>query len=264
MGWADEETQKGFTRREWVRLGMVAGSVGAIGGLGGLVTGQLLPPPYKFAGEIRETIEYTKFPTPQWWNARAGTAVRTSDFQEWQGATGVWRGLVQDGKYVPGTGLPCLIIRIKREDQFFRVPTPAEMPAPLPEGFDLVFDDPALDAANGGTRIVVLFDRCVHLCCYPGWHVVTSPPPGRSYADYGASPPTYDQFRQDPVYCVCHGSQYDPMVLVVNTNDRNGSRYVGAWRVHGPAPRALPVIPVRAQGANLVGGMVNPAWYVYC
>src|SRR3989442_2302022 len=54
------------------------------------------------------------------------------------------------------------------------------------------------------------------------------------------------------------------MVLVVNTNDKSGAQYVGAWRVHGPAPRALPVIPVKAQGLNLVGGMANPVWYVYC
>src|SRR3989442_8835557 len=54
------------------------------------------------------------------------------------------------------------------------------------------------------------------------------------------------------------------MVLVVNTNDKNGAQYVGAWRVHGPAPRALPVIPVKASGLNLIGGMADPAWYLYC
>ncbi len=267
MSWEQEEKEKGWTRREWVKLGMTAGAIGTIGGLGGLVTGQILPPPYKFSGEIRETIQYTKFPTPQWWNKKAGTPVRVSDFQEWQGATGVWRGLFQDGKYVPGTGFPCLIIRIKREtgdNPFFTYPTLEQLPAPLPTGFDLFFDDKDIDAANGGTRIVVLFDRCVHLCCYPGWQVVDNPPPGRDYSAYGASPPTYVQFGKDPVYCVCHGSQYDPMLLVVNVNDKNGARYVGAERVHGPAPRALPVIPVKAQGLNLVGGMADPAWYIYC
>jgi Rieske Fe-S protein len=94
--------------------------------------------------------------------------------------------------------------------------------------------------------------------------VIDNPPPLRDYATYGASPPTYVQFNQDPVYCVCHGSQYDPMLLVVNTNDKNGAKYVGAQRVHGPAPRALPVIPVQAQGQNLVGGMADPNWYIYC
>jgi len=264
MSWEDGEKEKGWTRREWVRLSLTAGAIGSIGGLGGLVTGQILPPPVKFSGEIRESIQYTKFPTPQWWNARAGTPVRPGDFAEWQGATGVWRGLFQEGRYVPGTGLACLIIRVKREDTFFTFPSESELPDPLPEGFRLFFDDPDLDAANGGTRIVVVFDRCVHLCCYPGWHVVFDPPPARDYSAYNAEPPTYKEFGVDPIYCVCHGSQYDPMLLVVDRNTKNGARYVGAQRVHGPALRALPVIPVRLEGGAMVGGMPNPAWFVYC
>jgi len=151
MSWEKEEKEKGMTRREWVQIGVGAGLVASLAGLGGLVAGQILPPPYKFTGEIRETIQYTKFPTPQWWNNKAGTTVRVSDFQEWQGATGVWRGLFQDDKYVPGTGFPVIIVRIKRESQFFSVPPPSQMPAPLPTGFNLYFDDATLDAANGGS-----------------------------------------------------------------------------------------------------------------
>jgi len=278
VSWEEEEQEKGWTRREWVKLGLTASAIGSVASLGGLAVGQLLPPPYKFEGEIRETIQYTKFPTPQWWNARAGSPVRVTDFQEWQGATGVWRGLFQGTTYVPGTGYPCMIIRIKREDQFFTEPPADQLPETFKKlqatdsAFHLYFDDPTLDPAKGGTRIVVLFDRCVHLCCTPGWHVVTNPPPAGDYVAYGASPPTYVQVAQDPVYCVCHGSQYDPMLLVVNVNPKNGEPYVGAERVHGPAPRALAVIPVKPQGLNLIGGMpLDPAtgkldfaWYTYC
>ncbi len=287
MSWEDEEREKGWTRREWVKLGLTAGALGSIASLGGLAAGQLLPPPYKFEGEIRETIQYTKFITPQWWNAKAGSPVRVADFQEWQGATGVWRGLFQGTTYVPGTGYPCMIIRIKRENQYFKVPPDDQLPGAFKKlqetdsAFQLYFDDPTLDAANGGTRIVVLFDRCVHLCCYPGWHVVDNPPPGTDYyPTYVATDPTVDPsvvptwaaFNQRPVYCVCHGSQYDPMLLVVNINPKNDEPYVGAERVHGPAPRALAVIPVKLQGQNLVGGMPldpasgnpDPAWYTYC
>jgi Rieske Fe-S protein len=281
VSWETEEKESGWTRREWLKVGIGAASIGVFAGLGGLVSGQILPPPYKIPGEIRETIQYTKFPTPQWWNAKAGTPVRVSDFKEWQGATGAWRGLYQGTTYVAGTGFPCLIIRIKREtgpNPFFTVPAEDQLPPNFKElvatdpAFHLFFDDPNLDPSNGGTRIIVLFDRCVHLCCYPGWHVVDNPPPARDYSTYGATPPTYEQFKQDPIYCVCHGSQYDPMLLTVNVNDKNGKPYVGATRVHGPAPRALPVIPVKAQGENLVGGMpIDPAskqadaaWFTYC
>ena len=130
MSWEKEEKEKGMTRREWVQLGVGAATVASLAGLGGLVAGQILPPPYKMTGEVRDTIQYTKFPTPQWWNTKAGTPVKVSDFQQWQGATGVWRGLFQDTTYVPGTGYPCMIIRIKRESQFFTEPTADHEPVP--------------------------------------------------------------------------------------------------------------------------------------
>src|SRR5216684_1794198 len=138
-----EEKERGMTRRDWVRVGMSAGAVGAVLGLGGLSIGQILPPPLKFTGEIRETIQYTKFPPTDptadlWWNTKAGTAVKVTDFdREWKGATGVWRGLFQNNSWVPGTGFPCLIIRIKREGTYFKAPADADIPAKLPAGFSL-------------------------------------------------------------------------------------------------------------------------------
>src|SRR2546426_1100824 len=75
--------------------------------------GQLLPPPVKFTGELREQMYYTKWPTDAWWNGRQGQPIRVSDFAEWQGASGVWRGLFLHGQWVPGTGFPVLVIRVK-------------------------------------------------------------------------------------------------------------------------------------------------------
>lgn len=281
MSWELEEQVRGWTRREWLRFGIGAASLGTTAGLGGLVAGQILPPPYKLEGEVRNTIQYTKFPTPQWWNSRAGTTVKASDMSVWQGATGIWRGLFNlEGRWVPGTGFPVLVIRVQREDRFFSAPAEAEWPNPLPEGFGLYFDDADLDPANGGTRIVVLVDRCVHLCCNPGYHVVDNPPPARDYGAYSPpgtnveeQVPTWYQFGQDPVYCVCHGSQYEPMRLVVNRHPAPPRpRYIGAQRAHGPAERALPLVPLRQQGPNLEGGLpLDPGsnepvmtWYTYC
>ncbi len=265
MSWEEEEKPRGWTRREWVKLSMTLGTVGALGGLGGLLTGQLLPPPFQQSGEVREGLFYTRFPTPQWWNSKDGTAVHVSDFQEWQGATAVWRGLYQGNQLLPGTGFPCLVIRVPYDSQYFTFPTAADMSAagiaPPPTGFEYFYKD---DTTK--TQIVVFYDRCVHLCCYPGWHVVTNPPPGR---DYIITPPTWKYYStatqiNDPIYCICHGSQYDPLLLTINFNPHSNVNYIGATRVHGPAPRALVVIPVKAQGGALIGGMPNPAWYVYC
>ena len=271
MSWEAEEATKGMTRRQWVRMGMALGTFGALGGLGGLVTGQLLPPPVQFNGEIRETIAYVRWPTFQWWNGKDGLPVKVADFQNvWDGATGVWRGLFQDNQWIPGTGFPVIIIRVKRKATGATVPASTDLTsngvAPPPAGFELFYSDPTPTASDpDGTQIVVFFDRCVHLCCYPGWHVVYNPPPATNYLDYVSTmPPTVQYYQQDPIYCICHGSQYDPLLLTININPKNGTPYVGAERVHGPAPRALPLVPTKVVGGALVGGMPDPNWYVYC
>src|SRR2546425_13007337 len=121
MRWEKEERKKGMPRRDWVRVGMAAGAVGAVLGLGGLSIGQILTPPLKFTGEIRETIQYTKFPPTDptadlWWNTKAGTAVRVSAMdRDWKAAPGGWRDPYQSDQCVPGTGLPCVTIRRRRE-----------------------------------------------------------------------------------------------------------------------------------------------------
>jgi len=254
MSWEDEEPEGRWTRRDWVKAGMGIGAVGALTALGASAAGQLLPPPIKASGEVSDEIHYTKFPTPQWWNDRAGSPMTVTDFPEWRGATGTWRGLFRDGKHLAGTGYPVLVIRVKRDDEAFSGPSQDEIE--LPDGFDLYYDD-----ENRDIRIVVCFDRCVHLCCYPGWQVIRDPPPEYRYL---APALTYEKYGLDPIYCVCHGSQYDPLVLVKNVNPKNEVEYVGARHVHGPADRALPVVPVRAERDVLVGGMPDPRWYEYC
>jgi Rieske Fe-S protein len=158
-----------------------------------------------------------------------------------------------------------MVIRIPANAPEFTTPTTSDLVAQgialPPVGFKLYFEDLTLDKANGGTRIVVLFDKCVHLCCTPGWHVITTPAPGR---DYVVPPPTFDVYHQDPVYCICHGSQYDPLLLTTAFNPVNNVNYVGAQRVHGPAPRALAVIPVQLKGGAFVGGIPDLRWYEYC
>ena len=251
---ADDATEKeGMSRRDWVKVGLAIGGVGAAAATGITFLSPLFQGP-KTSEEIRETIEYTRFPAPEWWNDRAGQPIRVTDFLEWQGASGVWRATYRDGKRVDGSGFPVLVIRVKRDDSVFTAPAPTDVS--LPAGFGLFYDDPARDI-----RIVVVYDRCAHLCCYPGWQVVTNPPPGR---DYVSDAPTYRIYGLDPIYCICHGSQYDPMILLKNENPISHVTYVGPSRVHGPASRAIPVIPVKAVDDVLVGGMPDPGWYEYC
>ena len=242
----------GLTRREWVRLGATFGIGAAAGAFGAYQFGRLLEPPRTLEGEVRDAIFYEVD------GVVPGKPVRVTDFTEWQGVKGVWRGLFVatpgGHSYVAGTGFPVLVIRVKRDDAVFSAPSPAELT--LPKGFALYYDDPVRDI-----RIVVAFDRCTHLCCKAGWHTIPVP---AAYRDYIARSPTYEVFGQDPIYCACHDAQFDPMVLVKDEHP-SGVTYVGAQRVHGPAPRALPVVPVRAEADILIGGMPDPGWYTsYC
>jgi Rieske Fe-S protein len=253
MSWEGEEPNgSGWTRREWAKLAIAAGAASSIAAMAGTISGQLLPPPMKFEGEMREQLYYTKWPTEAWWNSRQGRVIRVADFEEWKGASGVWRGLFLGGQWVPGTGYPVLVIRVKYDAPEFVVATDL---AP-PDGFSFYYDDP-----NQKVRIVAFFDRCAHLCCPPGWHVIADTKP---YRDYLVPSPTYSVYHQDPIFCVCHGSQYDPLLLTTNVHPRSGIRYLGARHIHGPTQRALPVVPFRVENEVLVGGMPDPRWYEYC
>src|SRR5205823_8286898 len=60
----DEPRSTGWTRREWAKLALAAGAASSVLAMGGTVAGQLLPPPAKFQGELRQEIYYTKWPRP--------------------------------------------------------------------------------------------------------------------------------------------------------------------------------------------------------
>ncbi len=103
---SDWEKQEGWTRRDWVKLGLAVGGSAAAGAVGVGLAEKLLrsPPPEPIEGPIL----YTRFPMDQWWNSYEGNPVKVTDFQEWQGATGVLGGTFASGKWVAGTGYPVL------------------------------------------------------------------------------------------------------------------------------------------------------------
>ena len=71
-------------------------------------------------------------------------------------------------------------------------------------------------------------------------------------------------YGEDPVWCLCHDAQFDPLLLTADVNPINGVPFVGARIVHGPGKFSLPVVPVRAVNDVLYGGMPDPRWYAYC
>jgi len=254
-----ERRGPGWTRRRFVQLGLEAAafSAGAAAtGTSVFLVSRLLPPPNVPSGAIPDDLVYTRSSSDQWWNAKANTPARAGDFELWQGATAVWRGIFSDERHlVPGTGYPVLVIRVPRVDTYYDLPDPPAYS--LPRGYALFYDDPARDL-----RIVAGFDRCTHLCCYPGWHTAQGPPLLR---DYLVPPPTYSVYHQDPVYCICHDAQYDPLLLMEDWNPKTGVPFPGMRLVHGPGTFALPLIPLRATGEDVLqGGVADLRWYQYC
>src|SRR2546429_2363022 len=150
----DEPRSTGWPRREGAKLALAAGAASSVRARGGTVAGQLLPPPAKFQGELRKEISYTKCPRHTGWDDRQGRPILATVFQEWQGASGVWRGLFVNERWVPGTGLAVLVIRVKYAAPEFQVSTDLVPP----RGFSFFHDDP-------GQRIWI--PAFAHPCTHP-------------------------------------------------------------------------------------------------
>ncbi len=253
--WAEEEPPVDRGRRNFLRATLLAGGAVVVGAA---VAGgkSLIPPPITFSGTIDEGFRYATPTRPQWYSSLTGQTVRTSDFLHvWDGAAAIWRAVFDDaGKQIPGSGHAALIICVDAS----LVQAPADF-APY-----------IVKETVGGTpaAFVALFDRCVHLCCPPGWHLDPVPALLHDYIlqprTLLASPP------QDPIWCECHNSQYDPVTIVPGVHPTGNVPYLGAQRVHGPATRALPAIPLKAAG-TVLQGLYDPAdgghpeWYSsYC
>ena len=124
---------------------------------------------------------------------------------------------------------------------------------------DLAEADPRLMPSED---LVMVFGRCTHLCCIPGWQLVSN-----SYTEDSWTPGGGDD-GGTKLFCICHSSRFDPTVLEMNTN-RNRSNgatfnYAGISRSGGPAPVGLPIIPIQLNGDVLEGLTDYVDWYTYC
>jgi Rieske Fe-S protein len=226
--------EKGMDRRTFIKAGVGAGAVALAGTL--VASGKsIIPPVPSLEGEVNEGFIFAKgdTPNPFGFDAFAGQEAKAEHFTEpWMGAAALWRALFDpDGNQLPGTGFPVLLIRT--DPELFRRPA------------EWTTDDYVPDLA-----LVAIWDRCVHLCCFPQWHLESIPP---AYQDYEASrvPRTF-LAGQDPIWCRCHNSQYDPVTFVWDIHP-NGTLYIGANFSHGPATRGLPAISMTESGGRLVG-----------
>jgi Rieske Fe-S protein len=124
---------------------------------------------------------------------------------------------------------------------------------------DLADADPRLSPSED---LVMIFARCTHLCCIPGWQLVSN-----SFTEDTWTPGGGDD-GGTKLFCICHSSRFDPTALEMNTNTNrsNGAKfnYAGIRRAGGPAPVGLPIIPIAMNGDIIEGLPDYVDWYTYC
>ena len=124
---------------------------------------------------------------------------------------------------------------------------------------DLSDQDPRIFPSED---LVMIFGRCTHLCCIPGWQLVSN-----SFTEDSWTPGGGDD-GGTKLFCICHSSRFDPTALEMNTN-RNRSNgatfsYAGIRKAGGPAPVGLPLIPIQLNGDVIEGITDYIDWYTYC
>lgn len=176
------------------------------------------------------------------------------------GAQGVWSGLPVNVMYVPHTeNSTTPIATDKPRFQFMDGYT--ESGKYVGSGYELE-EDPTLAPLSIHDNLVVIFSRCTHLCCIPGWQLVQN-----DFTNNQWTPGAVDA-GGNKLFCICHSSRFDPTAIEKNRN-RNRSTgaefdYIGIRRTGGPAPVGLPLIPWIITGDTIEALPDFKDWYTYC
>ena len=248
-------------RRQFMRYGLTAStavfaaSIGAIGYAsvlmpgGGGAAGDLAVKYWVPKGQEDSAWYATSHNQPVKISELADQAATTS--AKMAGASGVWNGLPVIITYVP-------------DSSFQGTPAADNKPRlQYIEGVDSSgsvvahAEDRLTDPAMPHDNIVLIFGRCTHLCCIPGWQLVSNDFTADNWSAGGTDA------GGSKLFCICHSSRFDPTVIEVNRNIV-GVEYIGIKRTGGPAPTGLPIIPFDVEGDTIIGRADNLEWYTYC
>jgi Rieske Fe-S protein len=104
-------------------------------------------------------------------------------------------------------------------------------------------DENRLRGAKATNGLIAFAAACTHLCCISTWHL--------------------DRPNEDVLFCRCHDGAFDPYNIVKDVM-LNGAEYLGAKVMAGPAPRAVPIIPIEIKDEKIAGIPENLDVYGYC
>ena len=176
------------------------------------------------------------------------------------GAAGLWSGLPIIATYVP------------HEENKNR-PLEADTPrfqfmdgytsggAYVGSGFEIE-EKEEYASLNIHDNMIIVFARCPHLCCIPGWQLVNNDFTADSWLPGGTDTSGNKSF------CICHSSRYDHTVIEKNTarNRSNGQEFdfIGVKKPGGPAPYGMPLIPFTVNGGTIEALPDFMDWYTFC
>ncbi len=176
------------------------------------------------------------------------------------GASGVWSGLPVNVIYVPHDENSQSALE-ENKPQFQFMDGYNESGAYVGSGFE-VNENPEYEALSIHDNMIIIFSRCPHLCCIPGWQLVANDFTSDQWSPGGADA------GGNKLFCICHSSRYDPTVIEKNRNRNrtNGTEFdfIGVKRTGGPAPVGMPLIPFEVNGGIIEALDDFKDWYTFC
>ena len=175
-------------------------------------------------------------------------------------AQGVWSGMPVNAVYVPHEeNKGSALIEDKPRFQFMDGYTADG--SYVGSGYELE-EDPQYQSLSIHDNLILIFSRCTHLCCIPGWQLVTN-----EFTEDQWVPSGTDS-GGSKLFCICHSSRFDPTVIEKNRarNRSSGTEFdfIGIKRAGGPAPMGMPLIPFVLNG-DLIEALPDfKDWYTYC
>ena len=173
------------------------------------------------------------------------------------GAQGVWSGMPVNVVYVPDnenkdTGLASNKPRFQYMEGY------NSGGKYVGSGYEL-YEKPEYASLSIHDNLIIVFSRCPHLCCIPGWQLVTNDYTNDSWEAGGT------ESGGNKLFCICHSSRFDPTAIEKNSMGRGTPfNYIGIKRVGGPAPNGMPLVPFVLTG-DMIEALPDFAdWYAYC
>ncbi len=175
-------------------------------------------------------------------------------------AQGVWSGLPINAIYVPHEENKTSPL-VENKPRFQFLDGYAVDGGYVGSGFEMD-DDPQFEPLRIHDNLIIVFSRCPHLCCIPGWQLVANEFTADQWFPNGTDS------GGNKLFCICHSSRFDPTVIEKNrnTNRSDGAQfeYFGIKRAGGPTPVGMPLIPFVLNGDMIEALPDFKDWYAYC